>query len=69
MKRTLIAGGSLLSTTLPALAHSGHEAAVTKGNVHWLTEADHLIVVALAVLAVGLAVAGRVAWRRLAART
>ncbi|WP_095590906.1 hypothetical protein [Actibacterium ureilyticum] len=39
-----------------ALAHGGHEAAVTEGAGHWLRQPDHLVVLGLAVLAAGLGV-------------
>ena len=40
-------------TTGAAFAHGGHEEAVLRGEAHWLTTGDHLIVLGLAGLAVG----------------
>lgn len=37
-----------------ALAHGGHDAALREGDAHWLTQGDHLIVLALLALAAGL---------------
>ena len=39
-----------------AFAHGGHEEAVLYGDAHWLTSGDHVIVLALACFAAGLAV-------------
>ncbi|WP_116132257.1 hypothetical protein [Tropicimonas sp. IMCC34043] len=50
MKR-FVAG--LIALPAPALAHPGHGAA---GSGHWLTQPDHLAVIALAVLAAPLAI-------------
>ncbi len=37
-----------------ALAHGGHEAAVTEGYSHWFTSGDHMVVLVLAAFAAGL---------------
>lgn len=37
-----------------ALAHGGHEAAVVQADAHWLTTGDHVILLLLAGIAVGL---------------
>lgn len=55
----------VLSATA-ALAHGGHEAATLQGEVHWLTQVDHLVVLVLGGLA-ALAVAP-VVWTRLRTR-
>lgn len=61
---------SLLSflAAAPAFAHEGHVAAEAEGNWHWLTEADHLVVLVLAVALVAVMVMpkGRALLRRLA---
>lgn len=52
----------MLKYTLPAFilsasaaaAHSGHEEAVVQGDVHWLSQADHLTVAVLSAATVGL---------------
>lgn len=41
--------------TSAAFAHVGHEEAVVYGDVHWLTTGDHVIVLALAAFAAGMA--------------
>ena len=46
-------GAGLLSAGA-ALAHGGHEAAVVQGDAHWLMQGDHLAVLALGVVCVGL---------------
>ncbi len=33
----------------PALAHPGHPEALAQGNLHWLTMANHLVVVVLTI--------------------
>jgi hypothetical protein len=43
---------AVLATTGAAVAHPGHDAAITHGAAHWLTEWSHWIVVALALLTV-----------------
>lgn len=50
--KTLLKSALALTVAAPAFAHDGHEAAREIGVLHWLTEADHL-----AVMAVSLAVA------------
>lgn len=50
-----------------ALAHGGHEAAVTQGDAHWLLQVDHVVVLAL-VLAMGRLVVRRVSAERRKAR-
>jgi len=60
MKQSLIA---YLASTGAALAHPGHIEAVTEGEWHWLTEADHLAVVIPAVVAAVLG--GRIGLRAL----
>lgn len=55
MTRIIVAVSLSLGAALPALAHPGHVEALTQGEAHWLTQPDHLIVVALAALACGLA--------------
>lgn len=52
MKKAIIA---FVATATAAQAHTGHEAAVTQGEAHWLTQGDHLAVLALAGLVVGFA--------------
>ena len=39
---------ALIATAGAALAHPGHDAAVSLGTAHWLTEWSHWIVLALA---------------------
>lgn len=47
-----------------ALAHEGHEAAVTQGDLHWLTQPDHLVVLALGAAVAALTVMRVVRERR-----
>ena len=47
-----------------AFAHSGHDAAVYEGLVHWITQSDHLVVVGLGVLVGALAFGRKVMMRR-----
>ncbi|MCR8723101.1 hypothetical protein [Frigidibacter sp. ROC022] len=39
-----------------ALAHGGHEEAIEQGGAHWLTAGDHLIVLLLAGIVLGIGV-------------
>lgn len=45
----------LLSATA-ALAHGGHEKAWAEGDVHWLTSADHLVLLVLGAVAAGIVI-------------
>lgn len=40
-------------TASAALSHGGHEEAVLRGDAHWLTTGDHVLVLGLAALAIG----------------
>lgn len=51
IKHTITA---LMLSTGAAFAHSGHVEAAAQGDAHWLLQADHLSVVALGAVAVGL---------------
>lgn len=53
MKKTVLAYALMAQA---AAAHSGHEAAIVAGEAHWLTEADHLVVVVFAIALAGLVV-------------
>lgn len=37
-----------------AVAHGGHEEAVVSGDMHWLTTGDHVILLLLGGIAIGL---------------
>ena len=39
-----------------ARAHPGHDAALQQGNIHWWTQIDHLAVMAVVVVVVGILV-------------
>ena len=54
-----------LLTSGIALAHGGHTEAATQGSVHWLTTGEHVFVLMLASVAVGMCI--RPAVRRLRA--
>lgn len=54
-----IATLALAVTAAPALAHEGHATAQSAGALHWLTQADHIIVVALGLAAAALALLPR----------
>jgi hypothetical protein len=41
-------------STGAALAHGGHDEAVLRGETHWLTTGDHVIVLVLTCFALGL---------------
>ncbi|SMX27926.1 hypothetical protein TRP8649_02038 [Pelagimonas phthalicica] len=61
MKHAIIA---LLLSANAAAAHQGHEAAIVEGDSHWLTQGDHLVIVALAAIASAMAARRLVsAWR------
>ncbi len=57
---------ALLATAGAAAAHSGHEAALTDGAAHWLSDPSHWIVLALGALVA--AELARRTWRHLRAR-
>lgn len=45
--KSLLNSALLLTAAAPAFAHDGHEAAREIGILHWVTEADHLAVIAV----------------------
>jgi hydrogenase/urease accessory protein HupE len=54
MKKILIATATLVSTSSLALAHSGeHALSVLNSVVHLLTEPDHLAMIAVGIIVVG----------------
>ncbi len=56
--KKLVVPAALAACLAPvaALAHPGHEAAAREGALHWLTQADHLVVGLALGVAVTLAV-------------
>jgi hydrogenase/urease accessory protein HupE len=50
--KKLILSMALLAPATPTLAHEGHAAAQKLGLVHWLTETDHLVLIAVSLAVV-----------------